>query len=147
MINGLLHDFVVLAEYLQKIDPKSDDAKRDWVAIYDECANVLYQVLAMEYVPEIKINWIQALDQLGVDQKRLGRYAVESYLEQILSHGFFHVDHHPRNIVVDNFNGGRLIFYDSGMMESISQNIKEGLLEVFYGVYEKDPEKVLQAMI
>lgn len=23
---------------------------------------------------------------------RLGRYAVESYLEQILSHGFFHAD-------------------------------------------------------
>lgn len=36
--------FQVIAEYLQKIDPKSDGAKRDWVAIYDECANVLYQV-------------------------------------------------------------------------------------------------------
>jgi hypothetical protein len=80
----------------------------------------------MEYVPGIKINKIQALDQLGVDRKRfvfsyiflpdlyllflfeskivslllidnlvqcrLGRYAVESYLEQILSHGFFHAD-------------------------------------------------------
>jgi hypothetical protein len=34
----------VIAEYLQKIDPKSDGAKRDWVAIYDECASVLYQV-------------------------------------------------------------------------------------------------------
>ena len=30
---------------------------------------------------------------------------------------------------------------------SISRNIREGLLEVFYGVYEKDPEKVLQAMV
>jgi hypothetical protein len=34
----------VLAQNLQKIDPKSDGAKRDWVAIYDECANLLYQV-------------------------------------------------------------------------------------------------------
>ncbi|KAK8465662.1 hypothetical protein PHAVU_009G140432 [Phaseolus vulgaris] len=33
------------------------------------------------------------------------------------------------------------------MMGSISPNIREGLLEAFYGVYEKDPEKVLQAMI
>ncbi|KAI3745645.1 hypothetical protein L6452_08047 [Arctium lappa] len=33
----------VIAQNLQKIDPKSDGAKRDWVAIYDECANVLYQ--------------------------------------------------------------------------------------------------------
>ena len=37
--------FQVISEYLQKFDPKSDGAKRDWVAIYDECANVLYQVV------------------------------------------------------------------------------------------------------
>ncbi|KAL2907166.1 Protein ACTIVITY OF BC1 COMPLEX KINASE 8 chloroplastic [Bienertia sinuspersici] len=179
-----LKNLRVIAEYLQKIDPKSDGAKRDWVAIYDECASVLYQeidytkeaanaelfssnfrnmdyvkvptifweyttpqVLTMEYVPGIKINRIQALDQLGVDRKRLGRYAVESYLEQILSHGFFHADPHPGNIAVDDVNGGRLIFYDFGMMGSISSNIREGLLEAFYGVYEKDPDKVLQAMV
>ncbi|KAL2498739.1 hypothetical protein Adt_24289 [Abeliophyllum distichum] len=179
-----LKNLRVIAEYLQKIDPKSDGAKRDWVAIYDECASVLYQeidytkeaanaekfannfkdmdyvkvptiyweyttpqVLTMEYVPGIKINRIQALDQLGVDRQRLGRYAVESYLEQILSHGFFHADPHPGNIAVDDFNGGRLIFYDFGMMGSISSNIREGLLETFYGVYEKDADKVLQAMV
>ncbi|RLM78610.1 hypothetical protein C2845_PM12G18240 [Panicum miliaceum] len=179
-----LKNLRVIAEYLQKVDPKSDGAKRDWVAIYDECASVLYQeidytkeafnaekfaenfrkldyvkvpeiyweyttpqVLTMEYVPGIKINRIKQLDQLGVDRKRLGRYAVESYLEQILSHGFFHADPHPGNIAVDDVNGGRLIFYDFGMMGSISQNIREGLLEVFYGVYEKDPDKVLQAMV
>ncbi|XP_010519924.1 PREDICTED: uncharacterized protein LOC104799212 [Tarenaya hassleriana] len=179
-----LKNLRVIAEYLQKVDPKSDGAKRDWVAIYDECASVLYQeidytkeaanaeqfasnfksldyvkvpaifwdyttpqILTMEYVPGIKINKIQALDQLGVDRKRLGRYAVESYLEQILSHGFFHADPHPGNIAVDDVNGGRLIFYDFGMMGSISPNIREGLLETFYGVYEKDPDKVLEAMV
>lgn len=179
-----LKNLRVIAEYLQKIDPKSDGAKRDWVAIYDECANVLYQeidytkeaanaelfasnfkdmdyvkvptifweyttpqILTMEYVPGIKINRTQSLDELGVDRKRLGRYAVESYLEQILSHGFFHADPHPGNIAVDDVNGGRLIFYDFGMMGSISPNIREGLLEAFYGVYEKDSDKVLQAMV
>ncbi|KAL6277011.1 hypothetical protein ACE6H2_020612 [Prunus campanulata] len=208
LFNIDLKNLRVIAEYLQKIDPKSDGAKRDWVAIYDECANVLYeeidytkeaanselfasnfrnmdyvkvptivweyttpQVLTMEYVPGIKINKIQAIDQLGIDRQRLGRYAVESYLEQILSHGFFHADpwygkstvplmlvlslaeivvmfvQHPGNIAVDDVNGGRLIFYDFGMMGSISPNIREGLLETFYGVYEKDPDKVLQAMI
>lgn len=85
---------------------------------------------------------------------------------------------------MDDVNGGRLIFYDFGMMGryasvilcssescqlktsfklqpriffrrlehlalascSISQNIREGLLEVFYGVYEKDPNKVIVSL-
>lgn len=70
----------------------------------------------MEYVPGIKINRIAALDELGVDRNRLASYAVESYLEQSLRHGFFHADPHPGNIAVDDTNGGRLIFYDFGMM-------------------------------
>ncbi|TKY60343.1 aarF domain-containing kinase [Spatholobus suberectus] len=157
-----LKNLRVIAEYLQKIDPKSDGAKRDWVAIYDECASVLYQEIDytkeganaelfasnfknMDYVKVPTIFWDYTTPQiLTMD---LGRYAVESYLEQILSHGFFHADPHPGNIAVDDVNGGRLIFYDFGMMGSISQNIREGLLEAFYGIYEKNPDKVLQAMI
>ncbi|CAN0912068.1 Protein ACTIVITY OF BC1 COMPLEX KINASE 8, chloroplastic [Linum grandiflorum] len=157
--------FQVIAEYLQKVDPKSDGAKRDWVAIYDECANVLYQEIDytkeaanaeqfannfkdMAYVKVPNIVWEYTTPQVAfISHCRLGRYAVESYLEQILSHGFFHADPHPGNIAVDDVNGGRLIFYDFGMMGSISPNIREGLLEVFYGVYEKDSDKVLQAMV
>jgi hypothetical protein len=29
--------------WLQKVDPKTDGAARDWVAIYDECSRILYQ--------------------------------------------------------------------------------------------------------
>jgi hypothetical protein len=31
------------AVWLQKLDPKTDGAARDWVAIYDECSRILYQ--------------------------------------------------------------------------------------------------------
>jgi len=83
---------------------------------------------------------------------------------------------HPGNIAVDGVNGGRLIFYDFGMMGRyflyltlltnfdvpkkwrlhfsyaimascrISANIREGLLEAFYGIYEKNPDKVFLAL-
>jgi hypothetical protein len=33
-----------LAVWLQKADPKTDGAARDWVAIYDECSRILYEV-------------------------------------------------------------------------------------------------------
>ena len=39
-----LKNIRVLAQILQAADPKSDGAARDWVAIYDECSRILYQV-------------------------------------------------------------------------------------------------------
>ncbi|GAB4813023.1 hypothetical protein N2152v2_000069 [Parachlorella kessleri] len=174
----------VLAQWLQKVDPKSDGAARDWVAIYDECSRILYQeidyvlegqnadrfrqnfantdwvkvprvlwdyttsqVLTMEYTPGVKINRIEELDRLGVDRKRLARLSVESYLQQILNHGFFHADPHPGNIAVDAEGGGRLIYYDFGMMGSIPSGIRGGLMELFYGVYEKDADRCLDALV
>ena len=39
-----LKNIRVLAQIFQALDPKSDGAARDWVAIYDECSRILYQV-------------------------------------------------------------------------------------------------------
>ncbi|XP_042026636.1 protein ACTIVITY OF BC1 COMPLEX KINASE 8, chloroplastic-like isoform X2 [Salvia splendens] len=50
-------------------------------------------------------------------------------------------------LAVNDFNGGRLIFYDFGMMGSISRNIREGLPDVFYRVYQKHRKKDLQVMV
>ncbi|KAL4582348.1 hypothetical protein LXL04_006895 [Taraxacum kok-saghyz] len=106
----------VIAENLQKLDPKSDGAKRDWVAIYDDCANMLYQEIDytkeaanaelfannfkdLDYVKVPTVYW--EFTTPHVPTMELSRYAVESYLEQILSHGFFHADPHPGNIAVE----------------------------------------------
>ncbi len=53
----------------------------------------------------------------GLDRKKLARLAVESYLQQILRHGFFHADPHPGNVAVDA--KGKLIYYDFGMCGTI----------------------------
>jgi len=38
-----LKNLRVIAQWLQAVDPKTDGAARDWVAIYDECARILYE--------------------------------------------------------------------------------------------------------
>ena len=38
-----LKNLRVIAQWLQSVDPKTDGAARDWVAIFDECRNVLLQ--------------------------------------------------------------------------------------------------------
>lgn len=174
----------VLAQILQAVDPKSDGAARDWVAIYDECSRILYEeidymqegqnadrfrknfadvewvkvpeiyweyttseVLVMEYVPGTKINNGPEIDKLGLDRQKLAKITVESYLMQILRHGFFHADPHPGNVSVDAVNDGRLIYYDFGMMGRIPGNVRDGLVELFYGVYQRDVEKCIEALM
>jgi predicted unusual protein kinase regulating ubiquinone biosynthesis (AarF/ABC1/UbiB family) len=149
------------AACIKKLDPKSDGAARDWVAIYDECSRILYEeinyimeaeyardfaanfagvdwvkvpevyrdylspeVIVMEYVPGVKINNGAAIDDMGLDRQRLARLSVESYLQQLLRHGLFHADPHPGNVAVDAVGGGRLIYYDFGMMGRIQPSVR-----------------------
>mmetsp|Transcript_28522 Transcript_28522/g.80465 ORF Transcript_28522/g.80465 Transcript_28522/m.80465 type:complete len:788 (-) Transcript_28522:52-2415(-) len=175
----------VLAQWLQKIDPKTDGAARDWVAIYDECQRILFEeidytkeganadrfrenfkdtpwvkvpkvlwdysspkVLTLEYVPGVKINRKEELTKAGMDVQQLARWNVESYLLQILKFGFFHADPHPGNVAVDtSYPGGRLIYYDFGMMGALEGDVRGGLVELFYGIYGRNVERALQALI
>ena len=41
-----------MGRVVQKLDPKSDGAARDWVAIYDECSRILYEEI--NYVQEVR---------------------------------------------------------------------------------------------
>lgn len=175
----------VLAQWLQKLDPKTDGAARDWVAIYDECQRILYEeidytkeaanaekfkenfkntewvkvpdvkwdytsekMLTLEYCPGVKINRKEELAKLGMNVNQLARWNVESYLMQILNHGLFHADPHPGNVAVDtSYPGGRLIYYDFGMMGTLPGDVKGGLVELFYAVYGRDVDRCLQALI
>ena len=44
-------------------------------------------------------------------------------------------------------NSGALLFYDFGMMSAIFPGVRERLLDIFYGVYKKDADAVLQALV
>ena len=90
--------------------------------IYDDLLRE--EVIVMEYVPGVKINNGRAIDEMGLDRARLARLSVESYLQQLLRHGLFHADPHPGNVAVDAVGGGRLIYYDFGMMGRIQPRVR-----------------------
>ena len=72
------------------------------------------RVLTTEYLPGLcKVSDAAAIAGAGLSAKLVVRRATESYLQQILRHGFFHADPHPGNVAVDE--EGRLIYYDFGM--------------------------------
>jgi predicted unusual protein kinase regulating ubiquinone biosynthesis (AarF/ABC1/UbiB family) len=118
----------------------------DWVQV----PRVYWQrtsgsVMTMEYLPGPKITDVAAIQARGLDPKPIAKRATEAYLLQILTHGFFHADPHPGNIALSP--NGSLIFYDFGMMGSIATNIRELLLDLFYGIARKDVDVVLRNLI
>ncbi len=103
------------------------------------------RVLTLEYIPGIKISHYEALEAAGLNRRDLANKGAEAYLRQLLNHGFFHADPHPGNIAVAP--DGALIFYDFGMMGRIRSDIRERLLDLFFGVAQKSADKVVEALI
>ncbi len=103
------------------------------------------RVLTLEYLPGIKISHYEALEAAGLDRKALAEMGAKAYLHQLLNDGFFHADPHPGNIAVSS--DGSLIFYDFGMMGQVSILTREKLLEVFFGVAQKDGDRVVASLV
>ncbi len=103
------------------------------------------RVLTLEYMPGIKISHYEALEAAGLDRKSLARMGAQAYLQQLLNDGFFHADPHPGNIAASL--DGSLIFYDFGMMGKVKPVTREKLLETFFGIAQKDAERVVNSLI
>lgn len=103
------------------------------------------RVLTLEYAPGIKISHYEALEAAGLDRKRLASLGATAYLKQLLNHGFFHADPHPGNIAVSP--QGSLIFYDFGMMGHVRPDIREKLMDTFFGVAQKDADRVVSSLV
>ncbi|MCA1903818.1 MAG: AarF/ABC1/UbiB kinase family protein, partial [Cyanobacteria bacterium KgW148] len=103
------------------------------------------RVLTLEYLPGIKISDYDQLEAHHLDRKTIARLGAESYLQQLLHHGFFHADPHPGNLAVTP--EGRLIFYDFGMMGQIPILTRDKLVRTFFGIAKKDAEAVVNALV
>ena len=99
----------------------------------------------MEYMPGIKVSHYEALEAAGLDRKHIAKLGAEAYLMQLLNDGFFHADPHPGNLAVST--DGSLIFYDFGMMGQVPKATREGLMDTFFGIAQKDAEQVMNSLV
>ena len=105
------------------------------------------KVMTMEYVPGVKISDAKAMAAEGFDPIHISEQLCTSYLEQVCRHGFFHCDPHPGNLAVDHgYPGGRLIYYDFGMMEVMEPEIKKGFVDLIFSIYENLPREAVVAL-
>jgi predicted unusual protein kinase regulating ubiquinone biosynthesis (AarF/ABC1/UbiB family) len=104
------------------------------------------KVLSMEFVQGIKISEVDKLDDAKIDRKIIAKRISECYLAQLIRFGFFQADPHPGNLAVDGEGGGRVIFYDFGMMGEVPLDVKRGFVDLIFGIYENDVKVVCDSL-
>ena len=101
-------------------------------------------VMVMERMYGISIARLDDLKAAGVDLKMLAVDGVEVFFTQAFSHGFFHADMHPGNIMVslEPATFGRLISLDFGIVGTLSEVDKNYLVQNFLAFFNRDYHRV-----
>lgn len=103
------------------------------------------RVLTMEYSEGIKISDLDALDQAGIDRRKVAEKLATSICNQVLRDGFFHADPHPGNVQV--MPDGSITFLDLGMVGHLNESRKGMIANFFIGVAFKDSRMVVSSIL
>lgn len=103
------------------------------------------KVLVMEMIEGVRIDDIKAIDEMGLDRKRLAKIGVDAYFKQILEDGFFHADPHPGNIFV--MSTGMIAFLDFGIVGRVSDELKETMANTFLALIHRDFDRLIDQYI
>jgi predicted unusual protein kinase regulating ubiquinone biosynthesis (AarF/ABC1/UbiB family) len=106
------------------------------------------RVLTATFVEGIKISDVDALRAAGLEPRAIAERVVRAYCEMVFSHGLYHADPHPGNILVQPGEGGAatLAFLDFGAVAELSSRMKEGIPRFLDAVLRRDPAKILAAL-
>lgn len=102
------------------------------------------RVLTMEYLEGFKITDLEHWPGL-VPPKQVVAQLVESYLSQILEHGFFHADPHPGNILV--LPDGKIGLIDFGMVGQVSTTDKRNLKNLLLAFATQNSPGMVKAFL
>lgn len=100
------------------------------------------EVMVMERISGTPISDVEALQQQGVDLKKLSERGVEIFFTQVFRDNFFHADMHPGNIFVSP--EGKYIAVDFGIMGTLSPSDQRYLAENFLAFFNRDYRKVAE---
>ncbi|MFP6669309.1 MAG: AarF/ABC1/UbiB kinase family protein [Pirellulales bacterium] len=96
------------------------------------------RVLTMELIDGIKLTDRRAMAAAGLDLQEVARRGATLFLEMIFSHGWYHADPHPGNIVL--LKGNAIGLLDFGMVGRIDESLREDLERILAAIVSQDAE-------
>jgi predicted unusual protein kinase regulating ubiquinone biosynthesis (AarF/ABC1/UbiB family) len=104
-----------------------------------------HHVLTLEWIHGFKLTGLQAVRDSNLDQDRLIEIGVTAGLRQLLEYGFFHADPHPGNLFATP--DGRMAYIDFGMMDQLSEETKETLVDAVVHLINHDYEELAEDFV
>ncbi|MDX2272933.1 MAG: AarF/ABC1/UbiB kinase family protein [Cyanobacteriota bacterium] len=99
------------------------------------------RVLTLEWIDGIKLTDTEQIQAARLEIPKLVRIGVVSALKQLLEYGFFHADPHPGNLFA--LRDGRMAYIDFGMMDQLTQSMKENLVDALVHLVDRDYENLI----
>ena len=84
------------------------------------------RVLTLEWIDGVKLTDDAAMARLGLSVVDLVKVGVECTLRQLLTHGYFHADPHPGNLLATA--AGDLVWLDFGMMATAPPRARSAIV-------------------
>jgi len=81
---------------------------------------------------------IEAIDEAGMDRKRIAQVGANAVLKMIMVDGVFHADPHPGNFFI--LPGERICFIDFGMIGRVSEMRRKQIMKLLYSMVQQDAE-------
>ncbi len=102
-------------------------------------------VLTMEFVDGVKVTDRERLEQQGLDGDLIARRGADAFLEMVLSHGFFHGDVHPGNLLI--LPGNVICLLDYGIVGRLDEALKTFLTDILYAIVNRDMDEMVSLLL
>lgn len=94
------------------------------------------RVLTMDMIEGIPVAETGLLEAAGIDREEVARRGASLYMQMIFTHGFFHADPHPGNIVL--LPGNVIGLLDFGMVGRIDERMREDIEDMLMAIVQHD---------
>ena len=102
------------------------------------------RVLTMERIDGLRFNDVEAMRAEGIDTERLLRLGVQTVVEGVLVHGFFHGDLHAGNACV--LPDGTFVLFDFGIVGRLTESSRARLAQYLMAVTTNDYASMVRAL-
>jgi ubiquinone biosynthesis protein len=102
-------------------------------------------VLTMEYIAGVKVSDRDKLFEQGLDGKLIAKRGADAFLEMVLTHGFFHGDLHPGNVLILPDNA--ICLLDYGIVGRLDEGLKTFLIDILSAIVKRDMDEVISLLL